>query len=178
MTQAHMVLMSAENTSISQLNNIGDWPTLLQNNARQPLLLDEEVSRALNAETPNSPPLPAKHREPVEILIPCDITDPLILNSGADDDAAGGLVSPLKSGGGRRRNRNRHHGGGGGGALAVPQLNLSESGKAGDGKPAVSANTAAVPGSAPDSAPSEPTAVAAAGESLGAVKEAVSWHVE
>ncbi|KAG7271666.1 hypothetical protein CRUP_022283 [Coryphaenoides rupestris] len=57
---------------------------LLGGNIFDPLnlnsLLDEEVSRALNAETPNSPPLPAKHREPVEILIPCDITDPLILN--------------------------------------------------------------------------------------------------
>ncbi|KAG7271663.1 hypothetical protein CRUP_022280 [Coryphaenoides rupestris] len=158
---------------------------LLGGNIFDPLnlnsLLDEEVSRALNAETPKSSPLPTKHQEPVEILIPRDITDPLNLNSGADDDAAGGLVSPLKSGGGRRRNRNRHHGGGGGGggggALAVPQLNLSESGKAGDGKPAISGNTttAAVLGSAPDSVPREP-AVAVAGESLGAVKEAVSRH--
>ncbi|XP_067227116.1 7SK snRNA methylphosphate capping enzyme [Chanodichthys erythropterus] len=67
-------------------------------------LLDEEVSKALNAETPKSSPLPTKNREPVEILIPKDITDPLNLSCG--DAAAGVLVSPMKS---RRRHRNRHH---------------------------------------------------------------------
>ncbi|XP_075878175.1 7SK snRNA methylphosphate capping enzyme [Nelusetta ayraudi] len=78
-------------------------------------LLDEEVSRALNAETPKSSPLPARSREPVEILIPRDITDPLNLNGGAADDASV-LVAPARGGGGggRRRHRNRHHGGGGG----------------------------------------------------------------
>lgn len=80
-------------------------------------LLDEEVSRALNAETPKSSPLPARSREPVEILIPRDITDPLNLNGGAADDASV-LVAPVRggSGGGRRRHRNRHHGGGAGAA--------------------------------------------------------------
>ncbi|KAG9269416.1 7SK snRNA methylphosphate capping enzyme-like [Astyanax mexicanus] len=87
---------------------------LLGGNIFDPLnlnsLLDEEVNKALNAETPKSSPLPAKSREPVEILIPKDITDPLNL-SGKGGDAHGGvLVSPMKIGGGRRRHRNRHHG--------------------------------------------------------------------
>ncbi|XP_017541783.2 7SK snRNA methylphosphate capping enzyme [Pygocentrus nattereri] len=93
---------------------------LLGGNIFDPLnlnsLLDEEVNKALNAETPKSSPLPAKSREPVEILIPKDITDPLNL-SGRGGDAHGGvLVSPMKSGG-RRRHRNRHHGGPNGGQL-------------------------------------------------------------
>ncbi|XP_067301409.1 7SK snRNA methylphosphate capping enzyme [Pseudorasbora parva] len=67
-------------------------------------LLDEEVSKALNAETPKSSPLPTKSRDPVEILIPKDITDPL--NLSCADAAAGVLVSPMKI---RRRHRNRHH---------------------------------------------------------------------
>ncbi|MGH0180739.1 UNVERIFIED_CONTAM: hypothetical protein FKN15_004790 [Acipenser sinensis] len=87
---------------------------LLGGNIFDPLnlnsLLDEEVNRALNAETPKSSPLPRKNREePVEILIPKDITDPLNLKCGGDV-----LVSPVK-GGGRKRHRHRHHGGGGGG---------------------------------------------------------------
>ncbi|XP_073679226.1 7SK snRNA methylphosphate capping enzyme-like [Garra rufa] len=69
-------------------------------------LLDEEVSKALNAETPKSSPLPSKNRDPVEILIPKDITDPLNLSGRGGDKAAGVLVSPLKN---RRRHRNRHH---------------------------------------------------------------------
>ncbi|XP_028451717.1 7SK snRNA methylphosphate capping enzyme-like, partial [Perca flavescens] len=89
---------------------------LLGGNIFDPLnlnsLLDEEVNRALNAETPKSSPLPAKSRDPVEILIPRDITDPLNLNSGIAGSSF--LVSPFKSGG-RKRHRNRHHGGGGGG---------------------------------------------------------------
>lgn len=95
---------------------------LLGGNIFDPLnlnsLLDEEVNRALNAETPKSSPLPAKSRDPVEILIPRDITDPLNLNSCTGGDA-GILLTPLRSVGGRRRHRNRHHGGiaarGGGG---------------------------------------------------------------
>ncbi|KAL4659961.1 7SK snRNA methylphosphate capping enzyme isoform X1 [Arapaima gigas] len=86
---------------------------LLGGNIFDPLnlnsLLDEEVNRAINAETPKSSPLPAKSRDPVEILIPRDITDPLNLNSTRSD--AGILASPFKSGG-RKRHRNRHHGGG------------------------------------------------------------------
>lgn len=87
---------------------------LLGGNIFDPLnlnsLLDEEVNRAQNAETPKSSPLPSKSREPVEILIPKDITDPLNL-SGKSGNANGGvLVSPLK----RRRHRNRHHGSSGG----------------------------------------------------------------
>ncbi|XP_071754272.2 7SK snRNA methylphosphate capping enzyme [Centroberyx gerrardi] len=109
---------------------------LLGGNIFDPLnlnsLLDEEVNRALNAETPKSSPLPAKSRDPVEILIPRDITDPLNLNSGIADSSF--LVSPYKSGG-RKRHRNRHHGGGGGGGggggsgISATQLDLSESGK-------------------------------------------------
>ncbi|KAK3519293.1 hypothetical protein QTP70_023135 [Hemibagrus guttatus] len=97
---------------------------LLGGNIFDPLnlnsLLDEEVNRALNAETPKSSPLPSKSREPVEILIPRDITDPLNL-SGKGGNANGGvLVSPLK----RRRHRNRHHGG------SVGHLEPSDSEKA------------------------------------------------
>lgn len=104
---------------------------LLGGNIFDPLnlnsLLDEEVNRALNAETPKSSPLPAKSRDPVEILIPRDITDPLNLNSGIADNCF--LVSPYKSGG-RKRHRNRHHGGGGGGVSGgVPTTNISESTK-------------------------------------------------
>ncbi|XP_016113247.1 7SK snRNA methylphosphate capping enzyme-like [Sinocyclocheilus grahami] len=83
---------------------------LLGGNIFDPLnlnsLLDEEVSKALNAQTPKSSPLPRKSRDPVEILIPKDITDPLNLSGRGGDSAAGVLVSPLKS---RRRHRNRHH---------------------------------------------------------------------
>ncbi|KAJ8281892.1 hypothetical protein COCON_G00044110 [Conger conger] len=108
---------------------------LLGGNIFDPLnlnsLLDEEVNRALNAETPKSSPLPAKSRDPVEILIPKDITDPLNLNSTGGDSNI--LVSPLKSGG-RKRHRNRHHGGGGGGmATAQLDLSLSEKSKPGEG---------------------------------------------
>lgn len=103
---------------------------LLGGNIFDPLnlnsLLDEDVNRALNAETPKSSPLPAKSRDPVEILIPRDITDPLNLNSGLADSSF--LVSPYKSGG-RKRHRNRHHGGGGGSGISTTQINLSESGK-------------------------------------------------
>ncbi|XP_041808944.1 7SK snRNA methylphosphate capping enzyme-like [Chelmon rostratus] len=111
---------------------------LLGGNIFDPLnlnsLLDEEVNKALNAETPKSSPLPAKSRDPVEILIPRDITDPLNLNSGIADSSF--LVSPYKSGG-RKRHRNRHHGGGGGGGggvgggsgISATQVSVSESGK-------------------------------------------------
>lgn len=108
---------------------------LLGGNIFDPLnlnsLLDEDVNRALNAETPKSSPLPAKSRDPVEILIPRDITDPLNLNSGIADSSL--LVLPYKSGG-RRRHRNRHHGGGGGGGggssgISTTQINLSVIGK-------------------------------------------------
>lgn len=105
---------------------------LLGGNIFDPLnlnsLLDEEVNRALNAETPKSSPLPAKNRDPVEILIPRDITDPLNLNCPSTGDRSL-LVSPLKSGG-RRRHRNKHHGAGGGGRglgeANVPQSDFSE----------------------------------------------------
>ncbi|XP_020321419.1 7SK snRNA methylphosphate capping enzyme [Oncorhynchus kisutch] len=105
---------------------------LLGGNIFDPLnlnsLQDEEVNRALNAETPKSSPLPAKNRDPVEILIPRDITDPLNLNSRMGGRSL--LVSPFKSGG-RRRHRNRHHGGGGGGST-VSVLDLSDSERIGE----------------------------------------------
>ncbi|XP_067262900.1 7SK snRNA methylphosphate capping enzyme [Chanodichthys erythropterus] len=107
---------------------------LLGGNIFDPLnlnsLLDEEVNRALNAETPKSSPLPAKNRDPVEILIPRDITDPLNLNCPSAGDSSL-LASPLKSSGGRRRHRNKHHGasaGGGGKGFVegVTQIELLE----------------------------------------------------
>uniref|UniRef100_A0A8C5LP69 RNA methyltransferase n=1 Tax=Leptobrachium leishanense TaxID=445787 RepID=A0A8C5LP69_9ANUR len=82
---------------------------LLGGNIFDPLnlnsLLDEEVNRALNAETPKSSPLPSRNRDPVEILIPKDITDPLSLNAASGDVEL--LLSPMKSG--RKRHRHRHH---------------------------------------------------------------------
>uniref|UniRef100_UPI00398F8799 7SK snRNA methylphosphate capping enzyme-like n=1 Tax=Pristiophorus japonicus TaxID=55135 RepID=UPI00398F8799 len=80
---------------------------LLGGNIFDPLnlnsLLDEEVNRALNAETPKSSPLPSRNRDPVEILVPKDITDPLSLNAGSEV-----LPSPLKLGR-KRRHRHSHH---------------------------------------------------------------------
>ncbi|CAM4707535.1 7SK snRNA methylphosphate capping enzyme [Caretta caretta] len=91
---------------------------LLGGNIFDPLnlnsLLDEEVNQALNAETPKSSPLPAKGRDPVEILIPKDITDPLSLNA-QDGDAALVLASPFKAGRKRHRHRGQQRGGGGAG---------------------------------------------------------------
>uniref|UniRef100_A0A8C9ZGJ0 RNA methyltransferase n=1 Tax=Sander lucioperca TaxID=283035 RepID=A0A8C9ZGJ0_SANLU len=90
---------------------------LLGGNIFDPLnlnsLLDEDVNRATNQETPKCSPLPARGGDPVEILVPRDITDPLNLKGGGRDGEGGAkvLLSPLKS---RRRHRNRHHGGGGG----------------------------------------------------------------
>lgn len=102
---------------------------LLGGNIFDPLnlnsLLDEEVNRALNAETPKSSPLPAKSRDPVEILIPRDITDPLNLNSGIADSSF--LISPYKSG--KRRHRNRHHGGNNASNNSSSQQNISDLGR-------------------------------------------------
>ncbi|OPJ82387.1 7SK snRNA methylphosphate capping enzyme [Patagioenas fasciata monilis] len=92
---------------------------LLGGNIFDPLnlnsLLDEEVSRALNARTPQSSPLPARGRDPVEILVPRDITDPLSLNVPGEGLR---LASPAKSSRrrhrhrGQQRNSNKHDGGG------------------------------------------------------------------
>ncbi|XP_068164856.1 7SK snRNA methylphosphate capping enzyme-like [Antennarius striatus] len=86
---------------------------LLGGNIFDPLnlnsLLDEEVNRATNQETPKCSPLPSRSVDPVEILVPRDITDPLNLKGEGRDGTEGGiLLSPLKA---RRRHRNRHHGG-------------------------------------------------------------------
>ncbi|KAG7256389.1 hypothetical protein CRUP_002040 [Coryphaenoides rupestris] len=78
---------------------------LLGGNIFDPLnlnsLLDEEVNRSTNRETPKCSPLPSRGGDPVEILVPRDITDPLNLEGGGAV-----LLSPLKS---RKRPRNRHH---------------------------------------------------------------------
>ncbi|XP_075891352.1 7SK snRNA methylphosphate capping enzyme-like [Nelusetta ayraudi] len=73
-------------------------------------LLDEDVNKATNQETPQSSPLPSRGGDPVEILFPRDITDPLNLKGGNEDGRGGDgvLLSPLKS---RKRHRHRHHGG-------------------------------------------------------------------
>ncbi|XP_012673096.2 7SK snRNA methylphosphate capping enzyme [Clupea harengus] len=85
---------------------------LLGGNIFDPLnlnsLLDEDVSRTQNVHTPETSPLPAKGREPLEILVPKDITDPLNLSGRRSGGGDGVLLSPLK----RRRHRNRHHGAG------------------------------------------------------------------
>lgn len=112
---------------------------LLGGNIFDPLnlnsLLDEEVNKVLNAQTPKSSPLPAKSRDPVEILIPKDITDPLNLSGRGGDAAAGVLVSPMKS---RRRHRNRHHG-------AVPAGVAEQSDHSDSEKPKVTEGIASVP---------------------------------
>ncbi|XP_034020713.1 7SK snRNA methylphosphate capping enzyme isoform X2 [Thalassophryne amazonica] len=88
---------------------------LLGGNIFDPLnlnsLLDEEVNRVTNQETPKCSPLPSRGRDPVEILVPRDITDPLNLKGDGEgiEDGGGVLLSPLKT---RKRHRNRHHGGG------------------------------------------------------------------
>ncbi|KAI3373142.1 hypothetical protein L3Q82_006468 [Scortum barcoo] len=127
-TRQHDGLTGPLRRANSESDSVLPTNFLLGGNIFDPLnlnsLLDEEVNRALNAETPKSSPLPAKSRDPVEILIPRDITDPLNLNSGIADSSF--LVSPVKSGG-RKRHRNRHHGGGGG--ISATQINVSESGK-------------------------------------------------
>lgn len=123
--------------STSETDSVLPTNFLMGGNIFDPLnlnsLLDEDVNRALNAETPKSSPLPAKSRDPVEILIPRDITDPLNLNSGLADSSF--LMYPYKTSG-RKRHRNRHHGGGGGGnvvgggsGMSTTQIKLLESGR-------------------------------------------------
>ncbi|KAH0626052.1 hypothetical protein JD844_000766 [Phrynosoma platyrhinos] len=102
---------------------------LLGGNIFDPLnlnsLLDEEVNQALNAETPKSSPLPAKGRDPVEILIPKDITDPLSLNNAQDDAPI--LASPIKSGRKRHRHRGAQRGASVEGGAAKPPVSSSSS---------------------------------------------------
>uniref|UniRef100_A0A3Q3WQ05 RNA methyltransferase n=1 Tax=Mola mola TaxID=94237 RepID=A0A3Q3WQ05_MOLML len=89
---------------------------LLGGNIFDPLnlnsLLDEDINKATNRETPHCSPLPPRGGDPVQILVPRDITDPLNLKGGGADGKGeeGVLLSPMKF---RRRHRNRHHGGGG-----------------------------------------------------------------
>lgn len=67
---------------------------LLGGNIFDPLnlnsLLDEDVNKATNQETPKCSPLPLRGEDPVEILVPRDITDPLNLKGGAGDGKEGG----------------------------------------------------------------------------------------
>uniref|UniRef100_A0ABM5EJL9 RNA methyltransferase n=1 Tax=Pogona vitticeps TaxID=103695 RepID=A0ABM5EJL9_9SAUR len=109
---------------------------LLGGNIFDPLnlnsLLDEEVNQALNAETPKSSPLPAKGRDPVEILIPKDITDPLSLNNAQEDPPV--LASSLKTG----RKRHRHRG-------AQRGASVEGAAKPAPGGPAVSASGPSCP---------------------------------
>ncbi|XP_028997524.1 7SK snRNA methylphosphate capping enzyme isoform X2 [Betta splendens] len=108
---------------------------LLGGNIFDPLnlnsLLDEDVNRATNQETPKCSPLPSRGGDPVEILVPRDITDPLNLKGGCGvgGEDAGMLLSPVKS---RRRHRTRHHGAGGGEKEAVPARLFSSSAGATD----------------------------------------------
>ncbi|XP_036436650.1 7SK snRNA methylphosphate capping enzyme [Colossoma macropomum] len=136
----HPIFGKRRRRATSESESVLPTNFLLGGNIFDPLnlnsLLDEEVNRALNAETPKSSPLPAKSRDPVEILIPRDITDPLNLNCCTAGDG-GLLLTPLKSGGsGRRRHRNRHHGGaaglggtGRGSEGTVTQFDVSDSEK-------------------------------------------------
>lgn len=138
----HPIFGKRRRRANSESNPVLPTNFLLGGNIFDPLnlnsLLDEEVNRALNAETPKSSPLPPKSREPVEILIPRDITDPLNLNCGV----TGPLISPVKSSG-RRRHRNRHHGGAGGGqaCLGAAQLDFSEGERSVEGAPATAEGT-------------------------------------
>ncbi|KAI9527156.1 hypothetical protein NQZ68_032736 [Dissostichus eleginoides] len=106
--------------SDSQSESVLPSNFLLGGNIFDPLnlnsLLDEDVNRATNQETPKCSPLPLRGGDPVEILVPRDITDPLNLKGGGRGGGEGGgvLLSPLK----KRRHRTRHHGGGGGGERA------------------------------------------------------------
>lgn len=91
--------------------------------------------RATNKETPQSSPLPSRGGDPIEILVPRDITDPLNLKGGGKEGKGeeGVLLSPLKS---RKRHRNRHHGGGGSDKEMVPaRLFPSTSGPGGETQP-------------------------------------------
>ncbi|KAF3840862.1 hypothetical protein F7725_006724 [Dissostichus mawsoni] len=103
---------------------------LLGGNIFDPLnlnsLLDEEVNRALNAETPKSSPLPAKSRDPVEILIQRHHRSSEPEQRASRQQLFG---VPFRIGG-RKRHRHRHHGGGGvGGVGAASGIATTESGK-------------------------------------------------
>lgn len=62
---------------------------LLGGNITDPLnlnsLVDEEVSKIANAQTPVSSPLPERNKDPDPVIVPQDIRDPLKLNSDTDD---------------------------------------------------------------------------------------------
>lgn len=62
---------------------------LLGGNITDPLnlnsLVDAEVSKIANAQTPVSSPLPERNKDPDPVIVPQDIRDPLKLNSDTDD---------------------------------------------------------------------------------------------
>lgn len=69
---------------------------------------DEEVNRAMNAVTPKSSPLPTpKHRrDKIEVLIPPNIQDPLLLTCNDNEEYEKQLFLPLRKTS-KRRNRKR-----------------------------------------------------------------------
>ncbi|XP_077598718.1 7SK snRNA methylphosphate capping enzyme-like [Stigmatopora nigra] len=97
----------------SQMEHLLPSHFLLGGNIFDPLnlnsLLEEDVNRVTNQTTPKCSPLPSRSRDPVDILVPRDMTDPLNLKGEGKrgEEVDGVLLSPLKS---RRRHRN-HHGG-------------------------------------------------------------------
>lgn len=62
---------------------------LLGGNRTDPLnlnsLVDEEVSKIANAQTPISSPLPERNKDPDPVIVPQDLRDPLKLNSDTDE---------------------------------------------------------------------------------------------
>ncbi|XP_057245063.1 7SK snRNA methylphosphate capping enzyme, partial [Malurus melanocephalus] len=119
---------------------------LLGGNIFDPLnlnsLLDEEVSRALNARTPQSSPLPQRGRDPVEILVPRDITDPLSLNAPGEGLR---LASPAKS----ARRRHRHRGQQRGSAATTATATATATGTGPGEEPARPAEPSAAPTAPP-----------------------------
>lgn len=69
---------------------------------------DEEVNRAMNAVTPKSSPLPTpKHRKDIiEVLIPPNSHDPLLLTCNDNEEYEKQLLFPLRKAS-KRRNRKR-----------------------------------------------------------------------
>lgn len=49
------------------------------------LVVDEEVSKIANAQTPISSPLPERNKDPDPVIVPQDLRDPLKLNSDTDE---------------------------------------------------------------------------------------------
>jgi len=100
--------------SLFKANNVLPSKFLLGGNIRDPLnlnsLSDERISRAVNAVTPESSPLPTpKHRKAeykIEVLIPPNISDPLNLNCNVDEgEYEKQLISPAAGGNAAQQQR-------------------------------------------------------------------------